>query len=67
MELLEDFGGGLEAVSLAGAGVEFGGDVVEHAGSVKGQVAAPGQVLCRKGLLVFPLPPSCQGEWGSEK
>ena len=44
---------GLEAVAFAGSGVELGGDVVEHAGAVEGQVGALGQVLAQQAVGVL--------------
>ena len=47
---MEFFGGGAPFVAFAGSGVEFGGDVVEDAGSVKGQVGAFGEVLAQQSV-----------------
>ena len=40
--LVELLGGGPEPMSFAWSGVEFGGDVVEHAGAVEREIAALG-------------------------
>ena len=44
---MEGFGGGFEFEAFAGAGVEFGGDLVEQAGPVERQVGAFGEVLAQ--------------------